>query len=1436
MAVVVGITKGVDLDYYWAQVGGERVQGAAYYLQASEHGEPPGRWSGKAAEALGFADGQLVERHPYDLLFGERKGPDGTQLGRRMPTNEHQVAEIYQQLLAAEPHATAERKRELHIQAAQASRHSPLYFDVTVSLSKSISVFHASLGENARLAKQAGDLGRYRYWADLVAEVDTMIYAANAVGLAYFQREAGYTRTGSHAARVDGQETGQWREAELAFVSWYQHTSRDGDPQLHVHNQVAHVARTVDDGKWRAPDSYGYREYGGAVAEIVAAHLESALTKRFGLAWVPRKDGYGSEIKGIAEPILREFSSRRVSIDAKTQGHAKEFELENGRKPSQRDLTLIKQRLAYATRKGKEGLLDFDALHADWSARLARKFGQTLASLAPDTWGLGGSGVAQPEPDPGPSPDDQRRAAQMGLASVQQAKSSWTRPDLIKHIGQVLPRTGMDPDRAVQLLEELADRALASEFGQVVCLEAPEAVSVPESLRRADGRSVYQRHGGVRYATQIQLSMEERLVAQAQTQGAPRLSCEEAASLLGAEQTQLEDALRGRAADALGTMTDSGLRLDQAAALYKALTSERTVEVIVGPGGTGKTTTAGVASRIWREAGLGQVFGVATAQAATNSLTAAGVPNALNASKHLGHLPEERGVLGARAVGPESLLVIDEGSMMGTPDMAALVSQTVQSRSKLFMFGDHQQLESVENGGGMSLISNALGYTQLAEPVRFSAQWERDASLRFRCGDTSVLAEYDGHGRIRGAAPEQIMDQAAKDYVALTLEGKDALLMVHDHERRRELSRRIRDDLQHLGIVDRGRTVEIADGQERAGVGDLIICRQNDHHLGLANGDILRIEQIGEGAIAVRRALAADPATGARRWDDHEIAYGDFGSAELGYAVTGHAAQSRTVDTGLAVITGTEHRQWAYVAMSRAAVRNVAYVFTTSPKTAQPQPGVRPAPELGRSLRIERQREGLEAKQQTTRPQREELAVLADVLERDGGEVSASELRDLNLSNADHLSILNAIWQGETTRYRHERYRQVVDAALPPEYRGELQATSRWLYRTLETAEASGLDVDEVVRTAVESRSLTGSRDVAAVLDSRIRERVYGMVPLAPKPWREQVPETASAEMRAFLSELATAIDERKERLGEFAAESEASWALDAIGPVPSDPLERLQWQARASAIGAYRELYGYDSPTEAIGPEPAADLPEKRARWHEAYLAIRPVDGLDVRSLPDGRLHLMRRTYKATTAWAPRYMGGQLRSTRLALEQAELAAVRAEAEAEVATAAGKHEVAQRHELLAKSSRAAEAQLRVTESLLAGTMEDRAEWARLTADERYLAVAADAELRRRYPEEKLEPIRSAEPEPIDSGAPVGDVLPEWVSTLKEERTLFAERLADRQTQMVPHEDPDWADLGPAYPTWQLPERDAILQPPKPPIRPSSRVVEKIAELEGAGQE
>ena len=140
-----------------------------------------------------------------------------------------------------------------------------------------------------------------------------------------------------------------------------------------------------------------------------------------------------------------------------------------------------------------------------------------------------------------------------------------------------------------------------------------------------------------------------------------------------------------------------------------------------------------------------------------------------------------------------------------------------------------------------------------------------------------------GRDLVVGADPEQLENaltgraHAAQDQRAQSGLREDqaaaALAALTDgHTLRRELSRRIRDDLITLGIVSGGPAVTIADGTH-ASCGDLIICTRNDHSVEagepgrtLANGDLLRIEAVPPKGLLVRRALDPDPRTGQRRW------------------------------------------------------------------------------------------------------------------------------------------------------------------------------------------------------------------------------------------------------------------------------------------------------------------------------------------------------------------------------------------------------------------------------------------------------------------------------------------------------------------------------------------------------------------------------------------
>ena len=315
-------------------------------------------------------------------------------------------------------------------------------------------------------------------------------------------------------------------------------------------------------------------------------------------------------------------------------------------------------------------------------------------------------------------------------------------------------------------------------------------------------------------------------------------------------------------------------------------------------------------------------------------------------------------------------------------------------------------------------------------------------------------------------------------------------------------------------------------------------------------------------------------------------------------------------------------------------------------------------------------------------------------------------------------------------------------------------------------------------------------------------------------------------------------MDGRKQRLGQHAAQIAPAWAITALGPVPDDAPVRQEWERKAASIAAYREMYGYDHPHDPIGPEPTQDTPDQRAAWHEAFLALGPAGQPDVRAMRDGRLWLIRDTYAAETAWAPRHVGKELRLTRLGAANADRAAIRAGAEADAARKTGDHERATRQDVLAASYRAMHDRYRQQESAFTQTMDDRLEWEHATAHSRHLALAADAELRRRHPDQQIEPLRSAELATVNDTdraeltlAPdkkIGEMAA-WISDLATKRQAFREKLEELQGLKIPSEDPDWDDLGDAFPSWNPPGRDAILQPPKPQITPSAKILQLAGE-------
>lgn len=1439
LSVVVTVRSGFDLEYYTANAAKEPERSpGGYYINASIQGEAPGRWFGRGCQHLGLAGQVSAEqfRQVYSLAdpnTGERLG------GPRRDFTKSYGARLAQ-LRAAEPHATGDRVHQLEHQARRDTRQSPAYTDVTLNYSKSISLLHGSIRENAAKARDAGDLAAAAWWDQRDARVCGILQQANTAAMEHMQTWAGVTRTGYHGRMVNGRELGKWEPAELVGTSWLQATSRDGEMHDHVHNPVLPRVRTLSDGKWRATDTMAIRRQIPAIQATAAAYVEAALTSEFGVEWVLRPDGMGNEIRGVTQEEIDAFSSRRDSVTAKQAELAEQFRGKYSRAPNQRELLSIHRTAWAITREAKpDEPMDFDAAAREWGAEWARKFGAPLAALASRVSNMRGPGHAPP-PGPEPAPPDAQAlavAARVALGRVQGKNATWTRADLMRQIKVSLPAAsfGLDPEAAVRLVDELADRTLAGEFEPVQCLEAPELVALPDSLRRSlDGRSIYTRPGSVRYATRVQLALEERLVADAQRQTEARLTCEQAAAEFGADADTLSDQLSATTGQASEEVTRSGMRMDQAAALFHALTSTRTAEVIVGPAGSGKTRALAEATRAWRAATGRRVIGLTTSQSARNVLVEAGVDYAENTSSFLGHLPGQRGARGIRAnLDRGALVVVDEASMTSSGDLADITDFAVRHGHKVLVTGDQEQLCAVEGGGGgMMLLADQLGYVQLTAAVRFTQRWERDASLGLRRGDVGALEEYDQHGRITGDEPDLALDRARSAYLGSFLAGRDVLMIARAHETCRELSRRVRDDLVHLGLVDDSRTSELREGA-RAGAGDIIVARANDHDLDagetgrtLANGDVMKVMAVNDdSSLTVRRRTDRDPQSGEAAWTDATFRFADTANADLAYAVTGHAAQGLTVSHGIAVVTGSEGRHWLYSAITRGADLNQVVVFTQPATPASPAAGTRAAPELSRHDRIAAERAGEPPPSRFPvgdSDPREPMTVLADLIARDETQEAALQVLVRELGNADHLATLEVMWQAETILARRDAWRDAIRRALPPGYRGaQLHGgTATWLWRTLRSVEAAGLDPLAVAADAIAAAPLTSARDVAAVLDARIRLVTAGIAPAPWQPWSERVPPMADPARQRFVTELAALMDARRERIGEHAVQAQPGWAVNALGIVPSDPVDRLDWQQRASSIGAYRELCGIDSDTEPIGPEPV-NSPEARQARMAAYSAQLRQDPSALEQLPDSSLLLRRAQYQAETAWAPPYPGRELRQLRMAHLDMTTREIRHQVEAEAARARADHSAANKHSALAQSAAAAASFYRERAELDEQLDGARQQWATQTAPIRLQAVQADAVLRRRHPDWHLDPLTSAEPDPLPDKLPAvaAGETERHRSLVTASLTATRAEVQFRASVIVPDEDPDYKPERAAWSDLSRPRHDAILQPPKPPMAP-----------------
>jgi conjugative relaxase-like TrwC/TraI family protein len=1249
------ITASHDVGYLTKEVARGHE---GYYAAAVAAGEPPGRWHGRGAAALGLT-GEVdtaVVTALYTYLADPRDETGEGRLGVR-PVYVS-AEERYAAAAAREPDASPERLAELRAKAEDAARSTVAFYDWTFSAAKSISVFQAALEHEAQAAAERGDVVTAARAAADVRYIDEALLDASGDGLDYAERVAGFGRVGHH-----GGGSGRFIDTGGLTVAQYpQHDSRDRDPQLHAHNAILNNVECAD-GRRRALDGAGLYREAATMAAIASRSLEARLADRWpGLTFVERADGNGREIAPALVPpeLTHAFSRRRQAVEGRTDALAEQFRATRGREPTRSELAKLAQRATLQTRAGKshDGMTKAEQV-AGWAA--------TATAVAPGGFPavLEKIRTADPATAGGWHEEDVIARALSRVSGESTADQTggrgggqtWTRAQLVRAVAEELSSNlGLPAGEVTRLVEGLADKALTS-GGAVRITADPVGVELlPAAARLADGRSALARPGADKYATAGQLVAERALRAAAVQRGAVTV-----------------DAGQAKAFVDLYAAAGRPLGADQAAAVTGVLTSGARLEALSAAAGTGKTFTIGAIADAWQSAtGPGgepagrRVFGLAPSQIATEGLAEEGLSATRNlAAWETGQRRAEQGrpVDGDAGfvLAPGDLVIVDEAGMADTGTLLRVQQRCAAAGAKLLLVGDERQLAAIGAGGTFADVAEHGVTYRLVDVRRFGQQWEAAASLRLRAGDASVVAEYSRHGRVRdGGTVEQARDAAAREHLAAVLAGRDALLVVPTNEQAAAASAAIHDRLVRLGLVGPG-GVPLQAGTV-AGVGDLVQYRRNDRRLCGVDGNTSWPANRATGRVVALRddgGLVTAPVTGRAR-DGAEILGAPLQlparyvarHVALGYASTVHAAQGRTVDLCLTVAGTGTNAETLYVAMTRGRDGNVVFVVTRA---------TGPGAEPGEAHTVE------------ARPAE---SVLRDVIRSGQDDPNLAALQQQERSEAAERSptvLIDALRQGidlATAGRTGEVLDQLTaDGLLTVAQRQAIAADEAYpsLDHLARAAEAAGHDRGDVLAAALARGSLDGSRSAAKVLHARVRTVLHGQMTPQLDSFHDLIPPGHDPAYTDYLEAIADRLDEVRYDLGAQVADRADPWAVRDLGPVPDDPAARLDWEDRAGWAEVARQLGGVDSDADPLGAAPPAGAVEHHAVFRTAHHVLnRPEAGADEAEASDGLLRARARAADRVRDWLPAYVDDQLAATSEAADTRAADATMWEAHAEI--------------------------------------------------------------------------------------------------------------------------------------------------------------------------
>ena len=484
------------------------------------------------------------------------------------------------------------------------------------------------------------------------------------------------------------------------------------------------------------------------------------------------------------------------------------------------------------------------------------------------------------------SPLDRARIAHMA-AHID--KAAFTRADMVEIVGAQLPVDAVGEPRA--LIEAFVD-------------DVGVRISAP--------RERHHREGHEKFTVEAIMLEESRILDMVDTA--------DNRSRLDVRSTDLGD-----------------LSADQERAIRNIAVSPFLVQPLQAPAGAGKTHSL-KALRAAAHRGNKEVLVLApTGKAVDEAMQEEAGDRGLTVAKALKLIEDN-----TLAIDRHTVVIVDEASMVGTPELKKLLSAAVAGRAKMVLVGDPYQLAPVKARGGMfEHLCGEMPWSQrLGEVWRMRAAEERDASLALRSGHGNRLRKavgwYRSHGRLHTGDPIAMAKDAGDAYLADRAAGKDSLMVCDSWEMADALNQRV-----HNALVGDGPSVRAARDQHVA-VGDIIVSRENDisiavypgadHPLGAAvdqvrNGNRWRVAGIDEKTNRVAAERLSDKA--------RVVFDGDYlrQNVTLGYAVTVHSAQGVTVGNKTtpgvchSILADTSSRAMAYVGMTRAKDENHAYVY-----------------------------------------------------------------------------------------------------------------------------------------------------------------------------------------------------------------------------------------------------------------------------------------------------------------------------------------------------------------------------------------------------------------------------------------------------------------------------------------------------------------------------